>query len=789
MKTLSDFMLKSLNSHSPCYARKFILYRKVWNEEEGKYVFGEGFDLTPFVIQSGEIKWKLDNEGYGIWNNAGMSLTVSAVAGIFEESQDALLYGARIDVYGGVVNEDGEEYSKIFRGFIMREPTFNRETREYIVNLSGELACLASYGALELSVLKNNVTVASRAAESDSAEDENFLTFELPDKAVGAVLEVRIGLLDAGVEAASLLKEVNEYEVSSLNSYKYPAKITLLNALPAGYGLWVSYRMWYTNKTIEWILEKTLELCGNPEREIEELNYEGTIESFFNQPSDADFLQGSYDYALVNSSSVTLPSSFLKDANFDWIIISSSNLPFVFTPNSVGITDGKMDFPGVVAASCDQAYGTWEVECSTLRNEVITQYYYFLWEGTAPFVGHGYCFEHSKYDNFRLFFAFFKVSDSGNEQIGMVWMDRDNQTYRVRYRICRYPDGSIRFMVKPLTPVEGPWKDFGIVCTDNEYQTCNYQAMALTTYGNNHFYSIRLSPQAATGSGDVAPYANYYSPIIDGGGRLKNWKNFTALDELNGGSSSYYTRSRDDETSSWSEWKSISSGSTIEESGRYLQLRWLGESDAAQSTVPKLKYWQAEWDSNGVSIAMLNTSSLTCLDIVQELARLSGYQIGFNSEGKFFFKSRPSLNSPCIKLGKSEIIEIESISGGLDKLYNRVNVNFGSYSCVVDDFTLNKARPNLIDKYGLKELTLSSGSLLPAQNANLARACAPDIFKEVSKIKTRAAVVCRFLPQIELGDVVKVEYDDVLKGNMMVEGLEFNLTDWTLRLDLCSWES
>ena len=787
MKILSDSMLKALNSQSPCYARKFILYRKVWNDEQKKYIFGDGFDLTPFVIQSGEIKWKLDNEGYGIWNNAGMAITISARAGIFEEKQNNLLYGARIDVYGGIADE---EYTKIFRGFIMREPSYNQEAREYIVNLSGELACLSSYGALDLSVVKNNVLIASRAGQSEAAEDENYFSFELPDKAVGAVLEARIGSIDGGFEGASVLKEVNEYEVSSLNSPKYPAKITLLNALPAGCGLWVSYRVWHTNKTIEWILEKTLELCGDPEREIEELNYEGTIEAFFNQPSDADFLQGTHDYALVNSSSVTLPSTFLKDANFDWIIVSSGNLPFEhLTPNSVGIGDGILDYPGIVAAPCEQAYGTWEVECSTLRNEVITQYYYYLWEGAEPLIGQGYCFQHSKYDSFRLFFAFFKVSNSGTEQMGMVWMDRDNQTYRVRYRICRYPDGSIRFMVKPLTPVEGPWKDFGIVCTDNEYQVCNYQAIILSNYGNNHFYSIKLSPQAATGSGDVAPYANYYSPIIDGGGRLKNWKSFTASDELNGGSSSYYTRSRDEETSPWSDWKSITSGSAIEESGRYLQLRWLGQSDAAQTTVPKLKYWQAEWDADGVSIAMLNTSSLTCLDIVQELARLSGYQIGFDSEGKFFFKSRPSLTTPCLKLGKSEIIKVESVSGGLDKLYNRVSVNFGNYSCVVDDFTLNKARPNLIDKYGLKELALSSGSLLPAQNANLARACAPGIFTEVSKIKKRAAVLCRFLPQIELGDVVEVDYGDVLKGNMMVEGLEFNLSDWALRLDLCSWES
>ena len=789
MKTLSESMLKSLNSQSPSYRRKFLLYRKVWNGETQKYQFGEAFDLTPFVTQSTPIKWKLDNEGYSIWNNAGLSLSVSGKADIFAQDDNAVLYGARIDIYGGVANEAGEEYSKIFRGFIMREPSYNQEQREYIIYLSGELSCLSSYGALDLSVVKKDILIAERPQDSPAEDDGDYLTFETPNTAVGAVLEVKTASLSGGLESASALKEVNEFEVSSLNSYKYPAKITLLNPLPAGYALWVSYRVWYTNKTIEWILDKTLELCGNPEREIEELNYEGTIEAFFNQPSDYDFLQGSHDYAEVSSSLVTLPSTFLNDANFDWIIVSPSNLPFQLTPNSVGIDDGQLERPGIVAAPCSQAYGTWEVECTMLWNETIAQYYYFLWQGDGPLSGRGYCFQHTKYDHFRLFFAFFKITDSGPQQLGMVWMDRDNQTYRVRYRICRYEDGSVRFMVKPLTPVEGPWNDFGIVYTDNEYQTCDYQTIIMSTYGNNHFYYIKLSPQAATGSGDLAPYANYYSPVIDAGGRLLNWKNFSVSDEANGGTCSYFTRSREDEASSWSDWKSIVPGSSIEESGRYLQLRWLGQSDSAQTTAPKLKYWQADWEAEGVSIAMLNTSSMSCLDIVQELARLSGYQIGFDSEGKFFFKSRPSLSEHCLKLGKSDIIEVESVSGGVDKLYNRVSVNFGNYSCVVDDFTLLKPRPNLIDKYGLKELSLSSGSLLPAQNANLARACAPGIFREASKLKKRAAVLCRFLPQIELGDVVELDYGDILQGNMMVEGLELDLSNWTVRLDLCSWES
>lgn len=786
MKQLSSLMTEALNSPSPGYVRKFLLHRRVWDETAGKYVFGAAEDITKYVTETGCIKWKLDNEGYGVWNAAGLSVTLDA--GLFPSGEASSVYGARIDVYAGVFSSEGENYAKIFRGFIMREPSFNFEERSWIIYLSGELSRLGSYGAAELSIVKKEVLLSSRPADSPASEDGGYIDFTLPDKAVGEILDLRCGPLENGFEAASPLKAVNEYEASSLNSYKYPGKITLLSALKPGFALWASYRVWHTDKSIEWILENTLKLCGDPEKYIENVNYEGKIESFFAQPSDADFFQGTHDFAEVSSDKVTLPSSFLKDASYDWEVIVQTNLPFQLTPNSVGIDDGQLTVPGLVAAPCTQAYGTWEVECTMLWNETIAQYFYYVWQGDHV-NGSGYCFQHTKYDSYRLFFAFFKVTGGNYEQLGMVWMDRDNQTYRVRYRICRYEDGSVRFMVKPLTPVEGPWNDFGIVCTDNEYKTSEYHRIIMTTYGNNHFYSIKLSPQAATGSGDAAPYANYYSPVIDGGSRLSSWKNFTASGEAGGGSCRYYTRSKNAQDLPWGDWNLIEPGSVINESGRYLQLKWAGQSDAAQTSVPKLTGWRAEWEGTGVNIAMINTSSMSCLDVVQELARLSGYQIGFDSEGTFFFKQRPVLSEASLKLTENDIISVESVSGGADKLYNRVSVNFGNYSCIVDDFTLGLPRPNLIDKYGLKELSVASGALLPAQNANLARACAPSIYKEAGRLKKRAVLICRFLPQIELGDVIEVDFAPHLSGNMTVEGLEFNLNDWTLRLDLCSWES
>ena len=174
---------------------------------------------------------------------------------------------------------------------------------------------------------------------------------------------------------------------------------------------------------------------------------------------------------------------------------------------------------------------------------------------------------------------------------------------------------------------------------------------------------------------------------------------------------------------------------------------------------------------------------MTCLEVMQEISLLSGFMIGYKSDGTFLFKQRTTPQA-SLTLGKGEIINIESQNSGLDKLYNRVCVNFGSYQEVKDNSEQSLTRPDLIDKYGLKELKISSGTLLPSANANLAFAAANMIYAQVCQVKKRAVINTKFLPQIELGDTLLIDYANYLETQMSVEGLEFDLENWTLRLDL-----
>ena len=355
---------------------------------------------------------------------------------------------------------------------------------------------------------------------------------------------------------------------------------------------------------------------------------------------------------------------------------------------------------------------------------------------------------------------------------------------RLRYRISRSADGTFNMWVKTVNPTESAWVDLvGGSYQDNTYTVSNYQFFKMVAYGGNNLYNYQTSSLAATGSGTLSPNGTYLSPVIQAGGNFRNWGQLNYQQTLNNGSGTFYIRFKNEDEENWSAWSEIQNQADISSLKNCAQLKWEAQSNTAQTQSPVLNNFTLTWQVSGVNIAIISTKNMSCLEVMKELATLSGYQIGFDSNGKFLFLNRSLNTTPCLTLESKDIISLESLDSGLNKLYTRVKIDFGDFSCQADPFTQNSARPNIIDKYGVKEVTLSS-SFLPAQNANLARAAAPDVYARACTKKQRAAILCKFLPQIELGDILQINYSPFLTLTMRVEGLEFDLTSWQLRLDL-----
>ncbi len=780
MKTLSQSLINALNSQAPIYTKKFLLYTRTWQEETETYTFSAAQDITKYILESSKIKWKLDNEGYSVWNNAFLNLTLSNQNNAFDET-NIFWAGAKIEVYISAKTEgsNNNEEVKIFQGFVLEGPVYDKENRTLTLSLTGQLALLDTFSAQSL-------TQTAELEILTPTQDNPAKKFTTQNNTVSEIVAVYQGATEDGVENATLLKAHNDYTVSGLSQYNQPATITLNIDLPQTDTLWSTYRYYYTDKTCEWIAGQIADICAAPSRQIDPVFYSSTIEANYSCPTYNDFSEGTLNSLIIENNALQLEDNFLQDTDYTWTTISApSNQTVTITPSSILVVGPKMMPEGSEAlfrAPATQAYGTWEAEVSAAEEDNIYQYNYLISSSDNLANTNGYLlsFEYS-YD--YIFFNLSRITNGQEIFLKQWYYQTGRYMTRFRYRISRSEDGTFQIWFKNITSGSDWVSVVGGTYQDNTYTASNYQFFKMTGYGGNNVYNYQISPLVSTGSGTLSPNGYYLSPIIQTGTNFKNWGKLTFQQTLNSGSAAFYMRFKDEDDANWSAWESISNNQSITSTKNCAQIKWEAQSDSTQTQSPVLSSFALTWEISGVNIAIVSTKNMSCLDIMKELATLSGYQIGFDSNGKFLFLNRSLNTTPSLTLEAKDIISLESLDSGLNKLYTSVKVQFGDFSYQVDPFILEEERPNIIDKYGVKELALSS-AFLPAQNANLARAAAPDIYVRACTKKQRIALVCKFLPQIELGDILQINYAPFVTLTAEVEGLEFDLTNWQLRLDL-----
>ena len=781
MKTLSQSLTKALNSQEPIYTKKFLLYTRTWQAATETFAFSNAQDITKYVLETSKIKWKLDNEGYSVWNNAVLNLTLSNQNNSFDET-NTFWAGAKIEVYisAKIANASANEEIKIFQGFVLECPVYDKENRTLNLSLTGQLALLDTLSAQDLTQTEELETLTP-TLENPTKK------FTTQNNTVSEIIAVYQGATEDGIENATLLKAHNDYTISDLGQYNKPAIINLNLDLPQTDSLWCTYRYYYTDKNCEWIANEIANIYGASSRQIDHVFYSSTVEANYSCPAYNEFSEGTLNALTVNNNALQLKDNFLQDTDYTWTQVGSfpTNQTITVTPSSILVVGPAMMPQGreaVFRAPATQAYGTWEAEVSVAAEDDLYQYNYFISSSDSLSNTNGYMLSF-EYDYDYIFFNLSRITNGQATFLKQWYYQTSRYMQRFRYRISRKEDGTFNIWFKNITSGSAWVSVVGGAYQDNTYTTSNYQFFRMTGYGGNNVYNYQTSPLVAIGSGTLSPNGTYLSPVIYAGINFKNWGKLTFQQTLNDGSGSFYMRFKDEDDVSWSAWESISNNQDITSTKNCAQIKWEAKSNSTQTQSPVLSSFVLTWEVSGVNIAIVSTKDMSCLDVMKELATLSGYQIGFDSNGKFLFLNRSLNDTPSLTLEAKDIISLESLDSGLNKLYTRVKVQFGDFSYTVDPFTLEEERPNIIDKYGVKELALSS-AFLPAQNANLARAAAPDIYARACTKKQRLALICKFLPQIELGDILQINYSPFITLTAEVEGLEFDLTNWQLRLDL-----
>lgn len=777
MKQISTSLTQALNSQTPKYYKKILLYKRVWNSETLQYDFASASDISKYLVEISPVKWKLDTEAYSTWscantnlvlNNLDKKFTPGAQNSFFAEEEN--FFGSKVEVFGGASTSQGKEDLLLFRGFILSCAQEYPEDKTISITLKGELEKLSSFSAEQISNTATNELLGQD-------EGQEFYTI---NSGVGVILEVKQG---ATLEDATILQPSLDYKISSLNDINQGAKIKLTNALTTGQSLWISYIYWWQNKSLAWLAGQIAETANSQNTDIDDVSFDHTITNTFAQPTFAPFEEGTLENVEISSSTLQLENNFLKNAEFSWTTLEKpSNVSFTFTPTSAWLSSGLLSSPATAYTPSTQAYGTWQIDASCNWTDETNQLNFFISSTNNYRTTNGYCLTHFKYGN-NMICGLYRVDNGSLVLLRAGTYALGSHITKMKYRLSRDENGNFYLWLKALEPSESAWQFLGLLATDNTYSQSSYLVLKMQNNGYQGIENISLSPLCATGIGETSPKGNYLSPIIDGGEYLINWDIFSANQTLNNGTTKTFWRAKDTLEDSWTEWTEITNSQTPATQKRYLQLKWSATSNSEQTSSPVLNNWSLVYYTNSVNIALVNTYQKNCLEIMQDLALLSGFIIGYKTDGTFLFKKR-TYPEPSLTLTKGEIINIEYQNSGIEKLFNRVCVNFGTYQEVKDNSLENLTRPNLIDKYGLKELKISAGTLLPPENANLALAAVSAIYAQVCQVKKRAVINAKFLPQIELGDTLLIDYANYLETEMSVEGLEFDLEKWTLRLDL-----
>lgn len=776
MEIITNSFKEVLDLNTPSYTKKIVLNTRGF--EGGAEVYGPGVDITPLLLEITPVKWKLDTEGYGVWNASTTTLTLDNTGGSFDGEQ--LFHKSKITVHAGVVNAARfKETLAVFEGYVLTDPVYNLEEKTVAVTITSRLSTLDEISA-------EGICLCADEQELVRVDDKTFRT---QNTCVREIKSVTLGEreLRAGID----------YDARELNVYKTPAQIVLKEASAPEDVLRAGYVYNYEDKQIEWLVNEVADKACVGARHIDKADFGQRIINTFEENSSSGF-NGVFEGVEFVDNKIRPLALFPDEINVAWTSMAlPTGVSWEFKPDGVLLLGGA-NISGVASASAEQrdAYGTWRFRVPILNiNGSDIMIYHFISSSSYYTNSNGYAFEIRKTRlnpmQDAIYLILYKVNSGVNNIIITQQRNLVPTPTEIEVIISRNYDGVFKFWFRSSAPSVSQWIELNMG-TDNTYTTSAYQ-LANLQGGGNYITNIRHSPFAAVNAGDVGPQGEYTTPAIDGGEHISQWRSCLVAEMLpQGTSSSLFFRHKSNEDAVWSPWQSVTPGALAACAERYIQLKWTVFPNGAE--LPYLSGITVSWETLSANISVLNTKGLSCLDCLKELALMTTYEIGFDRRGKFLFRKRNVDTGSFYTLGPADICEMESVCAGADGVYNNIRVAYGAYVTAVSPAAEGEASPHSEDKYGARSYDVSSGAFLPVASADITLPLAKTLYLYLKDAKKRVVVITKFLPQIELGDIVKLGYQmsglpleapGIAKNIFLrVEGIELDLENWQTRLDL-----
>jgi len=827
MLEITTGLEKQLDSQTPQYRKQVLLYVKKWNGSA--YVFDDAVDITDYITSDGGVSpilWKLDKVKYNQWELSNCTITFNNSKQKFKQGfengffgTDKLLYGSKIVVKAGAkIYDESTETEYIFTGFIYQDPTYRPDGKTVDIVLRGHLANFSEFAAETISTPVTDELVGSGSGtEFTVTNDGSGFT--------AAYSSVKKGLTVGGAGSATELLPDDDFTLSDENDYDNPLKVTLNQALLGTESLWVTYVYWFKDKSIEWIVGQICDTVGvtAPNREISPAIFSTDATNNFTQTDETDFDLGTNTNTEQSTGEVLLKQTFHADNKISVSWTDNSVTNFVYPVSGYDATsircivdsgDPSQHYYAYTAAT--ETVGTWIFNKWGGSEAGGPVYFHFISDTGNPTSTNGYALKISG------IYLYLVEITAGSETIlaNAILTTLSGQAYH-EIRISRDSSGNFNLLIR--VRISSTWQNQNYLlnwATDTTHNTPGYiiaEVHKFLSGGSSFLFSdIAESDLVQTNFGDYYPYGIYETPTIDGTASLTTWGRVlaSAANATNTSSVIQWAESSDDIT--YSSYVDIENTGTLPATERYVKIRMVFNSDG--SATPTLAEWNIDWKTSTVTIPLVNLTGLNCYDALVQLAEMVSYEIGFKGNDVFIFRPRESTIASVGEINGDNFEGIDYLSEGIDRIFNRIDVQYGIYIKTVDSETEGDASPNSLEKYGLKEYGISSSQLLPAKSVNVADAIAPTVYAYTKDIRKRATLSVKFFVQFELGDILDVNIPensvfplwlwgdndrkwgdtDIVYYNqafakssfslyntpMRIEGIEFDVMAWKIKYDL-----
>lgn len=687
-----------------------VLFRNKWDSVNNKFELEPNpIDISDMIAKPNTLSMTLDVSEIAQYNANNITLTLTDKDNRFVEGTPKSyfpsgyqLYGSKVILYYGL---DVGNWTSLFVGVIKDLPTHKPEQYQVDLKLISPLELLKDIEAKDFSD-----KYTGEALTFVEVDDDGHYVYHTANTGVGG--------FSAVYADGNKLFEGIDYEISQTNALGLPAIITIIKSDYYSSTITADYYCWKTGLSVEQIVSGLVALGGyTSNTDIRSVNWVNGSEG--NTPLNFSDVSYAIGYYFEN-----------ENFNFNWFDISSWDN---FQISNKGIMR-KSIFPSEFTINFNMAFeskpGAWQGSTAAycIGDEL----------GGANWPRNGYIIIQDHLTS-RLRVIKFENNTISNPTTGV-----DVSGYMSYSGLAgvQVKNGNITFLrvgggtfgTYPLffTPA---WEQFVALYSDTR---ATVSGMKFSPNTDNYI----ISNEAEQYSVPVLKTKPLY--FADG---------FYATLEAddNARYSLKYSFSDDGET--FSDLANVDINTNLGINRRYVYF-------AFTITTPPpfgINIIEPSYYYNIVILVLrlVNLSGKSVLEVLQDLALISGYEFGVDRNGIFFFRPRSQSTTPIFDLDESEIVKIENVKQNFNDFFTKLTLTFAQIP--LEFYANTGTRPTPVDKYGIINKEIDKPDIVNYDNPELAQAIGPQLLAIYSDLSDVIQCTAKLNLSLELGDIVNLK--------------------------------